>query len=186
MSQDPDISAGYQDLTRFNPDMTDGQKSDYVLFGKHWNANKVRYMAVGAVANVPGPLVAVINWREESGSFSGYLHNGDPLGKPTTDEPVGILFNDWELAAADALSIHREPRAWALSGVSARSGLTDMCVFCEAYNGLGYAKHGFPSPYVLAGTTGYSQGKFTSDGRFDENAVDAQLGVLQLLRAIAF
>ena len=41
--------------------------------------------------------------RESSCNFKTYLHNGDPLGKPTTHVPKGKNFTKFTDAAVDAL-----------------------------------------------------------------------------------
>ena len=40
------------------------------------------------------------------------------------------------------------------------------------------------TPYVYAGTSAYSQGKYVADGYFSPTAVDQQVGVIPLLGAI--
>lgn len=181
-----DIASRYLDPDQFKNDLTGAQAADVQVFVAAFNRNIARYRDVAAAVDLPIPLVAAIHWREASGDFSTYLHNGDPLGRPTVNEPKGILFTDWESAAKDALSLEREPNAWKLSGFPLSGDvLPEICTFAEAYNGTGYVKRGFPSPYVLAGTTGYIVGKFTADGHFDESATDKQVGVLALVRAIS-
>jgi lysozyme family protein len=54
----------------------------------------------------------------------------------------------------------------------------------EQYNGLGYAAHGVPSPYVWSGTDQYHSGKYVRDGVYDPHVVDAQLGCAGLLLAM--
>lgn len=51
----------------------------------------------------------------------------------------------------------------------------------ETFNGVGYAKHGRPSPYVWSGTNQYQRGKYPSDGRFDPMMVDKQLGTAAIM-----
>lgn len=163
--------------------LSDGQKEELAKFLSVWSLNRRRYELVEAKAKVPAPLIAAIHWRESGGDFNTYLHNGDPLGKPTTHEPKEILFEEWEPAAVDALT--REKAAFAASNVTDDdSDIEPMCVFAEYFNGLGYAERSLPSPYVLAGTTGYKEGKFDEDGHFDAADVDGQLGVLVMLRHI--
>ena len=161
------------------------QQADLAKFLKNWKdpVSQARYQAVAADANIPVELVAALHWRESGGDFTTYLCNGDPLGRPTTDVPVGILFSDWTAAAVDA--IERETAAREQSDLE--EGTTDlaaMCVFAEYFNGEGYRERGVPDPYVLAGTAGYAAGKYTSDDVYDPAAVDGQIGVLVMLRAI--
>ena len=49
---------------------------------------------------------------------------------------------------------------------------------------MGYANKGIPSPYVWAGTSNYSSGKYIADGVFDSSYVDQQLGVAVMLQAL--
>jgi lysozyme family protein len=55
----------------------------------------------------------------------------------------------------------------------------------EEYNELGYAAHGWPSPYIWAATDQYIKGKYVSDGHYDPNAIDHQLGCAALLNRMA-
>jgi hypothetical protein len=52
----------------------------------------------------------------------------------------------------------------------------------EAYNGMGYAAKGRPSPYLWAGTDQYSAGKYVADGKYDPNHVDTQPGCAALIK----
>jgi lysozyme family protein len=173
----------YEDVAKLEVKLSADQQADLAKFIKNWKANIARYIGIGTATGIPGELVAAIHWRESGGDFTTYLHNGDPLGRPTTHEPVGILFNNWATAAIDALD--RETAAKAQSGIEEWTTTLDcMCIFGEYYNGEGYRARNVPDPYVLAGTSGYEKGKFTADGHFDPEAVDSQLGVLVMLKAI--
>lgn len=183
----------YQDASRLVIRLSAGQQADLAVFLKNWKTTdaQVLYKAVSLAANVPPALVAALHYREcpDFPRFSTYLHNGDPLRDaaghplPTKDVPAGLLFDSWTDAAIDA--IERESTASECSRVEmGTTFLPALCVFAELYNGEGYRVRGVPDPYVLAGTSGYSKGKFTADGVYDPNAVDAECGVLVLLRAI--
>jgi lysozyme family protein len=165
-------------------DLSSSQREDLADFFSHWKKYKNTYDLVSAPSDCPAILMAALHWRECSGSFKQYLHNGDPLGRPTTHVPKGVFFNNWNDAAIDA--IKREVSAKHASGMTAgETSLEDMCTFAEHYNGMGYTKKGVPSPYVFAGTTGYTSGKFVEDGEYSSSAVDDQLGVLVMLRQLA-
>ena len=173
----------YADAATLAYRLSAGQLADLAKFLKNWKVNAARYDQVAAKANVPATLVAALHWRESGGDFTTYLQNGDPLGSPTVHVPKGILFTEWEPAAVDA--IERETGAFSASGVDEDCrNLPALCVFAEHFNGEGYAERGQSDPYVLAGTVGYTSGKFTADGEFDPADVDGQLGVLVMLRAI--
>ena len=173
----------YAGLGTYTETLTPDQHVDLARFVAAYKVHVEAYGAVAEKADVPVELVAAIHWRESGGDFTTYLHNGDPLGKPTVHDPKGILFNDWTAAAIDALK--RETAAYGASGIEEwTSNLACMCVFAEYYNGEGYRARGVPDPYVLAGTSGYKSGKFVEDDVFNPAAVDDQLGVLVMLRSI--
>jgi len=146
-------------------------------------ANRSRYEAVSAKTGVPWDVIGVIHYRESACDFAGVLHNGQKIigtGKKTTIVPKGRgPFKSWEEAAIDALMncspFLAKRKDWSL-------GATLDAL--EAYNGLGYRNKGLPSPYLWAGTDQYVKGKYVSDGKFDPNHVDPQLGVAPLLMKI--
>ncbi len=132
---------------------------------------------------VPAPVIFGLHGRESTWSFTRHLHEGSPLsgrtkfvpkGRPLTPDPPYTF----EQSAEDALyvlkSLHRKD--WT----DAETALQTI----EAYNGLGYQKYhsAVPSPYLWAGTTLYSRGKYVADGKFDGMAVDKQLGVAAILK----
>jgi lysozyme family protein len=142
-------------------------------------AGRSEYTLVEKATGVPWYVVGCIHGLESSWNFHTYLHNGDPLGRPTTHVPAGILFgaNDWHGAAIDALTRERLARlpAWPISALLYR---------CERYNGLGYLHRGVPSPYVWSMTTQYVSGKYVRDGVYDPKAVSRQVGVAAMLKAL--
>ena len=146
-------------------------------------ANRARYEAVSAKTGVPWDVIAVIHYRESSGSFAGVLHNGQKIigtGRKTTLVPKGRgPFSTWEQAAIDAL-MNCNPYV----GKNKDWSLGNTLELLERYNGLGYRKKGLPSPYLWAGTDQYAKGKYVGDGDFDPNHVDTQLGVAALLIAL--
>lgn len=133
-------------------------------------------------STIPWWAIALIKERE-SGADPQFLRNiacGQPWSKKTTIVPKGRgPFKDWFAAADDALNICAPYAAhwhdWSGGGA--------MTIFIK-YNGLGYDNKGLPSPYAYAGTTAYVRGKYTSDGHFDPNQVDTQLGCAAVLRAM--
>lgn len=169
-----------------NLDLTKAQEADMKAFMANWEKNKSRYESVATKVDMPPELIAAIHWRESSGNFSTYLHQGDPLGKQAVNEPNDIpIFHDWEKAAIHALEQKR--------GIAEDVGLdsdTDKAevlgTFAERYNGLGYHRYhnDVPSPYVYAGTDAYRAGKYVKDGKFSATAVDGQLGVLAMINEL--
>jgi len=144
---------------------------------------KPRYVAVSNALKakgytIPWEFIAVAHNRESNGDFTTYLGNGQKLNKKTTIVPKGRgPFNTWEEGAIDAL-LNAPPYAAKNKDWSVGGTLTKL----EEYNGLGYARMDKPSPYLWAGTDQYSKGKYTSDGKYDANHVDQQLGVAGLLK----
>ena len=155
---------------------------------KHIVASKDRYRAVQQASGVPWFVVGALHMREISGSFAGWLHNGDPMhrnGVPvqTVHVPPHRPPNpavSWEAGAYDAL-VKCE-------------GLDELSAWCpelvayaaEKFNGFGYRnpKVNIPSPYLWGGTSVQRRGKFVEDRRYDSGEMDPQLGVMAVLKAI--
>ncbi len=166
--------------------MNSGLKYEMDLFKKHWATHKAKYLAVAAEASVPAELIAAIHWRECSGSFKKYLHQGDPLGEAAVRIPTNIpIFHDWHKAAVHALTM--KDKAAHRDNLGVNAGTEDpatLASYAEAYNGLGYHNRGKPSPYVYSGTDAYSAGKYVADRKYSSTAVDKQLGVITMMGAI--
>lgn len=159
-------------------------KADLARFQRNWEANRARYEAVAKQTGVPAPLIAALHWRESSGNFKTYLHQGDPLGKPATHVPRDIpVFHHWEDAAVHALNMKKRIRD-DLSMTDTTTDMAAMATYAEYYNGLGYHNRGKPSPYVYAGTDQYQSGKYVRDGVYDPNHRDRQLGVVTMIESI--
>ena len=143
-------------------------------------AAKARYQTVEAKTGVPWFVIAVIHERESSQSWFASLAQGDRWDRKSVHVPANRgPFKSWEEAAIDAL-VSCAPylarnKDWSIGG-----SLTRL----EEYNGLGYASHGVPSPYLLAGTDQYHGGKYVRDGVYDPHAVDPQPGCAGLLLAM--
>ena len=164
--------------------LSEEQMASMSNFTKNWDTNKARYESVSQKSNMPATLIAAIHWRESTGDFNTYLHQGDPLGKPAVNWPSNIpVFDVWEDAAVHALQM-KDSLQKQLEIDKATTDATLLATYAEAYNGLGYHYRKAPSPYVFAGTSEYSSGKFVSDGRFSQNVVDKQIGVMPLMGAI--
>lgn len=149
--------------------------------------HKPRYEAVSKALkekgyDIPWEFIAVAHNRESNADFTTYLGNGQKLTKKTTIVPKGRgPFSTWEEGAIDAL-LYAPPYAaknkdWSIGGT-----LTKL----EEYNGLGYARMDKPSPYLWAGTDQYEKGKYISDGKYDPNFVDPQLGCAGLLKFMGY
>lgn len=139
---------------------------------------KARYQAVEKTTGVPWWFIAVVHEREASQNWNTQLGQGDPLSKKSTHVPKGRgPFKTWEEGAVDAL-VNCAPFAAKNKDWTPGGALTML----EKYNGLGYSNKGLPSPYVWAGTDQYVKGKYTSDGVYNPNVVDQQLGCAGLLK----
>ncbi|WP_454618399.1 hypothetical protein [Bradyrhizobium cenepequi] len=143
-------------------------------------AAKARYQTVEKKTGVPWFIVAVIHMRESSQSWKRSLAQGDPIDEVSTHVPKGRgPFKTWEDAAIDALvecaPFLARKKDWSLGPALAN---------LEAYNGLGYASRGVPSPYLWAGTSEYKAGKYVADGKYDPNHVDQQPGCATLIKAM--
>lgn len=154
-------------------------------FKKRALANQSRYERVAEPMGIPWQWVAAIHERESGSNFKTYLHNGDPLGVPTTHVPAGKMFYEWEPAAADALAMMR-PLAQQM-GINASSlDMPALMALAEFYNGLGYRNREAVSPYVYSGTNHYTGGKITVDkGPINPKVKDAQLGVVEMILTLS-
>jgi len=142
---------------------------------------KPRYQAVERKTGVPWPAIAVIHERESSQRWNASLAQGDPWNRASVHVPAGRgPFDSWEAAAIDALAkcppFLARHKDWTMAGA-----LTAL----ETYNGIGYAAHAVPSPYIWSGTNQYRAGKYVRDGLYDPSKVDPQLGCAALLMALA-
>lgn len=150
---------------------------DFTAPAKKAIANKAIYQQIEKTTGVPWVFIAASHYRESSQDFSTNLAQGDPWNQVSTHVPKGRgPFKSFVEAAVDAL-VNCSPYAarnkdWSLPA---------LLTYLEEYNGLGYANHGIPSPYLWSGTNIYSKGKYVADGRFDPNVVDKQLGCAGLI-----
>lgn len=137
--------------------------------------NLAHYASVFAKIGVPQVVQATICEREDGNDFTKSPAQGDPWNRVSTHVPRGIgPFKSWEESAiyswtvCDRLNVLSVPE-WTLPY---------FCFKMEGYNGTGYRAHGLRTPYVVGGTNLQQPGKYTSDGSFDPNHMDAQLGAL--------
>jgi lysozyme family protein len=145
-----------------------------------YRENERRYKAIEKMSNVPAAVICVLHGRESTWNFNRHLHEGSPLtgrtryvpkGRPLTGQPPFTF----EESAVDALAYDR-------MGTKNWRSLGDSLQAIEMYNGPGYQNIGIVSPYLWAGSTAYSRGKFVSDGVFSPSAVDKQLGCATVLK----
>ena len=194
MPDDPKLAAVYlynrQRVKNAKESLDPSQQRDMEQFIKNWDKNKVRYEEVAATAGIPAKMVASLHWRESTGDFGTYLHQGDPLGKKAVHEPSfdqgTPIFKEWEPAAEHALEMKKGiKKAYKIDQDTTDEAA--LASYAERYNGLGYHNyHSMASPYVFAGTDQYAKGKYRSDGAggWDNNYKDTQLGVIPMMRNI--
>jgi lysozyme family protein len=163
------------DKNKFNWDINN--------FNKIYSTNKKTYEEISISTGIPPQLIAAIHYRESGCNFNTYLHNGDPLGKPTVNVPVGKYFESFTDSAIDALTEKSYLRdRYNLKADS--NDLAAMMAFAESYNGLGYYNKGLVSPYVYSGTNVYTKGKYVVDGKFSSSTIDGQPGVYLLINSL--
>ncbi len=173
-----------------NARLTDSQKADLEKFTQNYMANKEKYEEVAEKTGLAPEAIAAIHWRESSGNFNTYLHNGQPLGQVTTIVPKGIYFEDWTEAAIDAIKGQNDDAFWMYASdgsntdISSTGKLSDILVFTERYNGYGMRNKGLPSSYVWSGTTTYQGGRYAGDGDFRANENDDQLGTAIMIKTL--
>jgi lysozyme family protein len=174
-----------------------GKKKELDTVLAQYTANKARYDKVAQATGIPGMLICAIHYREGF-SYNRYLHNGEPLGRPTTYVPAGILFkeNEWEQAAIHALggnvtdnngrkslNVFQDLRNQLGLGADSKD-IGAMMAFSERYNGMGYRGKGIRSCYVYAGTNLNQPGRYVADHKFDAKSVDQRLGTAAIIMGI--
>jgi lysozyme family protein len=133
------------------------------------------YADVTARIAVPVVVQATICEREDGNDFTKSPAQGDPWDRPSIHVPRGRgPFTSWVDAAVDAWSVCDQLNVLSVPAWSLAYG----CWKWEGYNGFGYRAHGRRTPYVLGGTNLQQPGKYVSDGSFDPNHMDTQLGAL--------
>ena len=147
---------------------------------------KAIYATIEAKTGVPWWFIGLCHYRESNFNFNTYLGNGQALNRVTTIVPKGrgpFLGPDAFVdGAVDALRIEGFIGAtdWSIARVLYR---------LEGFNGYGYHGYGVNSPYLYGGSTLYGPpeargGKYVSDGVFNPNVVDTQLGTAVILKEL--
>jgi lysozyme family protein len=137
---------------------------------------KDRFEVVARQTHCPWYIIAVLSHREGNLSFAVYLGNGDPWKLVTTHAPAGRgPFSSWEDGAVDAIKFFQ------LDGTD-NLPLGQLLQRMEGFNGFGYRVYGIFSPYLWSSTDLYTKGKYISERNFDPNVIDAQIGIVGLLR----
>jgi lysozyme family protein len=141
-----------------------------------------RYQEVTERTGAPWWFVGIVHGMEASFSFTGHLHNGDPLSAKTVNVPPNrpVPWNppsDWLSSAVDAITFQgfAHQADWSLARALYRF---------ESYNGYGYHPLHINSPYLWSFSNHYTKGKFVRDGVFDPEATSKQCGAAVMLRAL--
>ena len=156
-------------VSKFNIDieekMTANQESNFNSFKEHYAKYYDKYQELAQQTSYPAELIAAIHWRESSGDFNRNLQEGGSLDK----------YGSFENSAKQALS--------SSYGEIDPDDVQTWLDYAEHYNGMGYTNNGYgPSPYVWAGTSKYTSGKYVRDHVYSADAVDDQIGVAMMLK----
>jgi len=145
--------------------------------------HKETYQEVVVGTEILWEIVGIIHYREATCDFKTHLHNGDSLKARTKNVPSGRPLTgtppfSWQESAIDALITLKKFNEYT------RWTLPQILIRLEKYNGVGYLKHhpDVPSPYIWSGTSYYTKGKYASDGKFDAELVDKQMGAAPIFR----
>lgn len=142
---------------------------------------KPLYDPVSAATRVPFYVVGAIDDREEDFNHKDFLGNGDPWNKKSVHVPAGRgPFKSWSDGAIDAINLG----GWDVLPSGGHWDIVTALIKCEAYNGEGYEHRGLRSPYIFGGTNMQEKGKYKSDGVWDANQWDSQLGVAAIFLAL--
>jgi lysozyme family protein len=143
--------------------------------------HKSTYLEIERETSVKWFWIAPVHMRESDANFTRSLAQGDVLTRRSVNVPAGRLplpavppFT-FQAAAIDALTVCDHIDKWTDWSIGG------LLLEFNRYNGLWYASHDVPSPYVWASTDQYKGGKFTSDHHYDSNYVDHQSGCAALL-----
>ena len=132
-------------------------------------AHSDRYLTVQVATGVDWELIAAIHYREANGNFALDIREGGHIRAAT-----------WE---ADSINALKEQGVTQLFKNNPKDHLKEEFAvwIAERWNGFGYRWNGYgPSPYLWSGTNHYTRGKYSSDGHYDPNLVDAQMGFVPL------
>jgi len=160
--------------------------NDVVSAAKEILKNESRYQSVVSGTNIPWQFVGITHYREADCDFTCHPHNGDSLKQRTVDVPAGRPLTGnppftWEESAKDCyitLKKLDQVTDW---------GIVSLLSHFEAFNGLGYQLYHSTvlSPYVWSFTNHYTSGKYASDGKFDPNLVDKEVGCAPLYKYLS-
>jgi lysozyme family protein len=165
--------------------MTITRLAPTMVQAKNIFANKDRLVAC-PIGVVPWFVIGITLCREAGSplDFNCCIQNGQRIigtGRKTTLVPAGEgPWDTFEDCVADGLQQD------GLSEIPWDDGWgpEHVAYFEENWNGWGYKERGLPSPYDWGGTSVQKPGKYVSDGVFDPNVMDTQIGAMALLSAL--
>lgn len=141
------------------------------------------YLEVVEGTSISWQFIGVTHYREANCDFTCHPHNGDSLKKRTINVPSGRPIDgnppfSWQESAKDCyITVKKLDKieTWDIPTI------LDLL---ERFNGLGYRKYhpNVLSPYLWSYTNHYTIGKYGSDGKFDPNLKDKQIGTAPLYR----
>ena len=139
------------------------------------------YGTVCAETGIPFLLIGPSFEREASTNFALSPAQGDRWNQVSRDVPRGLgPYASWHDAAVAAYKID------GLSAVGAANWTYGLIpYFDEAFNGFGYRDfHGERTPYNAGATNLQQRGKYTSDGKFDPDEMDPQIGCIAMMMVL--
>lgn len=160
-----------------------------VARAKEIASKKSSYDQISSKTGIPWFVVGVIHSLEADLSFSGHLHNGDPLTARTVNEPIGEPKTGFppftfEASAEDALKTKQNDSWKAVSATDWSIGAVLWRL--ETYNGWGYQQKDRANPYIWSGSQFYGDppntGKYTSDRVYNAQAISSQIGAAVLIK----
>lgn len=164
------------------------RQKQIIAEARHLAGIAERYAALAVQTGIPVAWLLVIDYRESGNNPKTYLGNGQAIigtSRRTTEDPIGRgPFKTWMAGALDSLAYMK--LSATKSNLSTAWPDISYCLWeSERWNGFGYREyHKILSPYLWAGTTLYTEGKYDSDGRFNAKLEDEELGVVPLLQAL--
>lgn len=139
---------------------------------------KTRWAPISEANGVPIVFMATSFEREASSNFEKNPAQGWSWRSRSRIIPYNGPFPSWRAAALEAYRLNgldrvgRENWTWEL-----------MCFYGETFNGFGYRDwHRMHSPYLWGCTNIQTVGKYTSDGKFDAEHWDTQIGIIPVAR----
>lgn len=142
---------------------------------------KSRYQPVTDKTGVPVVFIGPSFEREASSRFNLNPAQGWPLTSISHIVPHNGPFRTWFDAAVAAYHLN------GLDQVGAGNWTWELvCFYGEMFNGFGYRDwHHMHTPYLWGGTNIQTRGKYTTDGEFDADTMDPQLGMIPVARRMA-